>query len=185
MFIRLKKIKGNDYAYLVENSYGKRGGKVRQRVKKYLGRVFRFSRDSSEFDVDSEYIDKNSAAQIVLDIVKFELLAHGFVEKRIRGGGIRYVRDSVFVDLVRRKIYGAKGNSVCLGLNEGILCDFMFRKLLRFDLDSSFEYDEGDVYSEEEVKERNAGMKLARMFVDCGLKVSPSVYLGVFSKVYK
>ena len=185
MFVRLKKIKGNDYAYLVENSYRKRGSRVCQKVKKYLGRVFRFSRDNSEFKYDESYIDKNSAEQIVMDLVKFELVAHGFVLKRIRGGGVRYVRDSIFVDLNHRKIEISLGNSICLGLNEGVLCDYMLRKLLRFEVDSSFEYDEGDVYSEEEVKERKAGIILARMFVDCGLKISPAIYLGVFSKVYK
>ena len=40
-FIRTKKIKGYEYAYIVENTWKKRGCKVKQKTKKYLGRVYR------------------------------------------------------------------------------------------------------------------------------------------------
>lgn len=38
MFVRKKKVKKNVYGYLVESKYTKKGS--RQKVKKYLGRVF-------------------------------------------------------------------------------------------------------------------------------------------------
>ena len=41
-FFRIKKIKGNEYAYRVENEW-KKGTSV-QKVKGYLGRVFRFEK---------------------------------------------------------------------------------------------------------------------------------------------
>ena len=38
MFVRKKKVKKNEYAYLVESIYTRKGS--RQKVKKYLGRIF-------------------------------------------------------------------------------------------------------------------------------------------------
>ncbi|MBW2966023.1 hypothetical protein KY342_02890, partial [Candidatus Woesearchaeota archaeon] len=44
-FIRTKKIKGAEYAYIVENRWRKRRkNKVKQKTNKYLGRVYRFNR---------------------------------------------------------------------------------------------------------------------------------------------
>ena len=40
-FLRIKKVKGNEYAYLVENKW-KSGS--RQKVKGYIGRVHRFDK---------------------------------------------------------------------------------------------------------------------------------------------
>ena len=48
-FIRVKKISGKEYAYLVENKWYKRGFKgkgsgSRQKVSRYLGRVYYFNK---------------------------------------------------------------------------------------------------------------------------------------------
>ncbi len=52
MFIRKKKIKGKEYAYLVENKYI--NGRVKQKVKRYLGKVFRFDR-SGDFPITTVF----------------------------------------------------------------------------------------------------------------------------------
>ena len=67
-FIRTKKIKGAEYAYIVENKWRKRRkNKVKQIMSKYLGRVFRFDRvsvlDFFEFykieDINKYLIEKS------------------------------------------------------------------------------------------------------------------------------
>ena len=89
-FIRKKKIKNREYAYIVENRWRKRVGKgskkgARQQVKGYLGRVFKLE-PKKEIDFFShfcsdgveEYVKANDKKVIILDLVKFELLRHGF-----------------------------------------------------------------------------------------------------------
>ena len=48
MFVRKKKVKKNIYGYLVESKYTKKGS--RQKVKKYLGRVFETENTFEEFN---------------------------------------------------------------------------------------------------------------------------------------
>src|SRR3989338_2867947 len=89
-FIRTKKIYGKDYAYLVENRWYKRKHKgknkgPRQRVNKYLGRVYSFNK--------TEYIDfysfkkiadlgqylkdnSNNKNQVFRDLVEWEMFRH-------------------------------------------------------------------------------------------------------------
>ena len=45
-FVRVKKISGSEYAYLVENTWTERG--TRQRVGKYLGRIYKPDKVKSE-----------------------------------------------------------------------------------------------------------------------------------------
>ena len=87
-FVRTKKIKNKEYAYIVENKYRKRGNPVKQKTKKYLGRVYRFERkndfDFFEFYSISDnisYLDQSSKKKLMLDLIKFELVNHGFKEE--------------------------------------------------------------------------------------------------------
>ena len=45
VFVRIKKIKGNEYGYLVHNKRNKRKKTVKQKVKAYLGRLYRLEKD--------------------------------------------------------------------------------------------------------------------------------------------
>jgi hypothetical protein len=45
MFFRIKKIKGKEYAYLVENEWKKNSS--RQKVKQYIGRVYRLAQKNN------------------------------------------------------------------------------------------------------------------------------------------
>ena len=87
-FVRTKKIKGNEYAYIVENKWKKRGNKVKQKTKKYLGRVYRFDRVNvmdfyEHYDISDvdEYLKQNSKDKIILDLIKLGLFNYGFEEK--------------------------------------------------------------------------------------------------------
>lgn len=65
-FIRVKKIKGNEYAYLVESQWDPGKGGTRQRILEYLGPV----RDLSLEDVPEEYRDEDARAFVLRHSVR-------------------------------------------------------------------------------------------------------------------
>lgn len=112
-FIRLKKVAGKRYAYLVENTWSKKG--PRQSVAKYLGKY-------QEFQV-SEINQKTSGANDTTSLIKQELIAVGFSDKLVLG--------NIKINLQTCTIREGK-KPLVLGLNGGYLCDYTLRKLLHF-----------------------------------------------------
>ena len=76
MFLRNKKVNGNLYCYLVESIHTPKG--PRQKVKSYLGRVFSFE---VKKNVNVLSISNKECKEIVNDLIKYELIKHGFKEK--------------------------------------------------------------------------------------------------------
>ncbi len=76
MFVRIKKIKNQEYAYLVKNEWTSKG--ARQRVKKYLGKTIRPQRiKTNSYLVD----EKKKYSIIIKDLIKHELENHKATEK--------------------------------------------------------------------------------------------------------
>ena len=77
-FFRIKKIKGKEYIYMVENEWT--GKSSRQKVKGYLGKAFRFDMQRNiEFtafwgiqDIE-RYIDENKKEKIMKDLIEWEI----------------------------------------------------------------------------------------------------------------
>ncbi|MBD3354464.1 hypothetical protein GF361_00585 [Candidatus Woesearchaeota archaeon] len=169
-FIRTKKIKGKEYAYIVENKWKKRGKRVKQKTKKYLGRVYRHSKaeetDFYEFfdiqDIKS-YIDEKEKEDIIDDLIRWELDNHGFKEKQGK-----WIKNNCFLDLDKKKVYNEKENNIALGFNDGFLTTYALRKLYNFSADS-----------EEE------GYDFAKMFIEAGINVPKEVFVGIFKKALK
>ncbi|MBW2996433.1 hypothetical protein KY332_03975 [Candidatus Woesearchaeota archaeon] len=167
-FIRTKKIKGAEYAYIVENRWKRK--KTKQKSKKYLGRVYRFDRvnmmDFYEFygisDVD-KYLAEKSKEEIIVDLIKLELFNHGFNEEKNC-----WRKGNCFLNLKEKKIYNEKGNNIALAFNEGFMTTYALRKLHNFRADV-----------EEE------GYDFAKLFVEAGISIPKDVFVGIFSKVYK
>jgi hypothetical protein len=161
-FFRIKKIKGKEYAYLVENEWNRKGS--RQKVKGYIGRAYRFDLKSNvdfwEFlkieDVQ-DYIEKNNKNKIINDLLEWELFKFGIS------------KDEFFIDLSDLKIQKNK-KGVALFINDGFMCNLTLKNLLEFKA-------EGD--------EQNDGYRLARAFVEAGIKVPQDVFVSVFGKIYK
>ena len=82
-FLRTKKINGKSYCYLVQNKHTKKG--PRQKVKKYLGRAFELEqkKEMDFFGIENpnDYL-KKSKKDILNDLIKFELVKHGFRERK-------------------------------------------------------------------------------------------------------
>ena len=184
VFIRTKKLKkksGNiyTYAYLVENKWKKRAKgrkKSRQKVKAYLGRVYNTDKKS---DIDfleslsieniNKYIDEKSKKDIIIDLVKYELLKHGFDEV----GGL-VSNGEIFFDLDKVEFSVLEGlkrkPGIVLSLNEGFMCKETIKRLTHF-------YVEG---TEEEI-----GYKYAKAFVEAGIDVPKEIFIGLFGKLFK
>ena len=87
-FIRVKKINGKEYAYLVENKWYKRkvkgkGRGPRQKVSMYLGRVYKYNKTKNidffnfkNIDNLEYYLKNNGRAKIIKDLVEWELFRH-------------------------------------------------------------------------------------------------------------
>ena len=162
MFFRIKKIKGREYAYIVHNKWRKKGS--RQKVKGYLGRIYRpelknnigFIEHLKISDING-YIEKNSRSRIVKDLVEWEVFKHSIDRKNF------------LIDLENMKIEN-DGKKVVLLVNDGFLCSITLKNLLQFEA-------QGD--------EQEEGYKLARSFVEAGIKIPQEVFVGLFSKLYK
>lgn len=171
-FIRTKKIKGAEYAYIVENKWCKRRkNKVKQKTTKYLGRVYRFDRvsvvDFFEFhkieDIN-KYLDEKSKYDILFDLIKLELANHGFEEKE----GL-LEKQGCFFDLNEKRVRGERSKKIAVAMNEGFLTNYAIKKILRF-----------EAFDEEE-----DGYLLAKMFVEAGLNIPKEIFVGFFRKVMK
>ncbi|MCK4521965.1 MAG: hypothetical protein KAU20_05290 [Nanoarchaeota archaeon] len=160
MFIRVKKLKGNEYAYLVQNRRVR--GKVKQKVKNYLGRVYSYEKinDNGFFefvkkDVD-DYMKDKQFRDIVKDLIRWEFYKHN-----IKGIDVDYGRLNV-----------KKGKKDCaVRLNDGFLYNKSLRELIRFT-------GVGD-------DEREIGYGLAEKFVKAGIKVPEELFVKVFEKHFR
>jgi len=162
-FIRTKKINGKEYAYLVENKWYKRRHKgknkgPRQKVTKYLGRVYVFDKVNDEDFLTfkkindlEQYLKKNnnSKNRIFEDLVEWELFRHSINKEEFT------------IDFSNKKIMKG-GKEVSLRMNEGFLNSFTLNRL--FNLKS------GDSYY------------LAKCFVEAGIEIPKEVFVGVFGK---
>ena len=157
MFIRTKKIKGNEYAYLSENKWSKRSKKVRQMTKKYLGRVYRFDKAKNiEFSFD----DSLSPGDLIRAVVSWELERHGFKRNKnmLEKGGC-------FVDLRDNSVYGNRG-AIAIGMNQGFLADYTLRRLFHYT----------------RIKD---GYDYAKKFVEAGLDIPKEVFIELYKKIFK
>lgn len=180
-FIRIKKIKGIEYAYIVENRWQE--NKVRQKVKKYLGKVYKFERQKFEdeeqelasfvefvHDELEHYLAVTEPKKILLDIVRWELSNHGFKADEKNNRLWRDNKDKRYLfDEKKLAVINVNKSDVALGFNDGLLNTFKLRRLLKLN------------YTGEE---QEVGYKLAKDCVELGLKVPKEVFIGLFEKVY-
>lgn len=166
-FIRTKKIKGNEYAYIVENRWRRK--KTKQKSKKYLGRVYRYDKEKEkdfyeyhEIEDIEKYISEKDKHELISDVIRLELYNHGFVpdEEKV------FVKKCCFVDVDKKKVFNKRGNNISLAFNEGFLTTYSMRKIFKFKAE-----DEDD------------GYEFAKLFVEAGLSVPKEVFVGIFRKM--
>ncbi|RJQ21842.1 hypothetical protein C4580_01615 [Candidatus Woesearchaeota archaeon] len=119
MFVRVKNIKGKQYAYLVENEWTPWGS--RQRVTKYLGKTQPLTRYT---DTDTQL--PRGYQESVRALIIQELKNHGFLHE-----GDLLKNDAICVHLTNKTVRAGTKN-ITLQLNEGFLCDHTLGQLLHF-----------------------------------------------------
>ena len=174
-FLRIKKIKGKEYAYMVENEWKPTAKSIgtlrdvklrgsRQKVKGYIGRIHRFSLtnniDFQQFmkitNVEN-YINSNDKNKIISDLAEWELFKFGVSKEEFS------IAPSIAIVKKSKK-------NVALHINNGFMCNLTMKNLLEIE-------PTGD--------EQHDGYLLARAFVEAGIKVPEEIFVGVFGKLYK
>ena len=161
VFFRIKKIKGKDYSYIVENEWHSKGS--RQKVKRYIGRTHKFSLVSNVgffqyFKIEDiqRYIEYNDKNKIIGDLIEWELFKFGIN------------RNDFLIDLNEKNVRKNKKNIVLM-VNDGFMCNVTLKNLLEFKAED----------------EQTDGYRLAKAFVEAGIKVPQEVFIGLFGKLYK
>ena len=152
VFFRIKKIKGKEYAYIVANEWGKRGS--RQKVRGYLGRVYRFDLKNNigffqfvKAGSIEQYINENNANKMINDMIEWEFFKFGVSKLDFS------------LDLNNKK-------NIVIAINDGFLCNLTLKNLLEFKPED----------------EQNDGYRLARAFVESGIKVPQEIFVGICQK---
>ncbi len=160
MFIRIKKINNQEYAYLVENYWINNSS--RQRVKEYLGKVVKPEKNNfdQQMEFDSDYIN------LVNKLFERELLRHGFKEAIVLEGRTLEL-GKVKANLESFDVVKGKKN-VLLAINEGFLSKKTIQELINF--------------KPLEDKQKT-GLKLAQTILEAGLKVSEDEFVKLFEKI--
>ncbi len=158
-FIRVKRISGKEYAYLVTNSWT--GSGPRQKVAKYLGRVIRPVKTKSENlgaflghtgqQQLQAWISKSSFKEIAAALLNLEMANHSLEGHKI--------------DIENARLLDEKDKEIVLALNEGFLCSHTAKKLLEYDASSDY-----------------SGYNLADSLTAAGIAVDKDVFISLFGK---
>lgn len=155
-FVRVKKVYGGEYAYLVENSWTTKG--VRQKVGKYLGRIYRPEKAKSEglgtflgIEDVRKHIAGSEFRRIAADLVRLEMHNHDVKEAD--------------VNIEECNVKDGKGKEITVAMNNGFLCSHTLKKLL--------EYKPEEDYS---------GYKLADLMTAAGIAPEPEVFIEIYGK---
>ena len=161
-FIRVKIIKGKQYAYLIENKWLKTKKMPKQKVVGYLGSIItphikETMADASFFDFyniyePEDYLGDKSRDTILKDLVKFELVRHDADGKIIKFDSDKFTLTSA-------------NRGIVLKINQGFLCSHTIQALKDFDA-------RGD--------EEDVGIALAKAFVNAGIAVPKDIFIGYF-----
>ncbi|MBW2988034.1 hypothetical protein DRJ48_00810 [Candidatus Woesearchaeota archaeon] len=163
MFVRTKRVKGNEYAYLVKSVWTKQG--PRQRVVRYIGRVFK-PKKVHNIGVE-EYggmavkeLAKEDIQTLLTLLVERELSNHGFQRR-----GKQWVLDGC---VVKPSIGAAtiNGHNIAVRMNEGFLCRSTIRALKR-------------VLG----KDKLSGHELASAFLEAGIDIDKQLFVLLYQRL--
>ncbi|MBI2564489.1 hypothetical protein HYV79_00675 [Candidatus Woesearchaeota archaeon] len=146
-FIRIKKIKGQNYAYLVKNTWTKKG--CRQNVGKYIGKVINCKKLQNDHT-----LTKETYSERILEIIQQELLNHGF---KTETNNLVFEDISISINPLNVK---KKNKNIALQINEGFMCQETLQQLQEF-----------MPKSEKDLE------KLAVLLVEAGIKLNQNIFL--------
>ncbi|MEM3127181.1 MAG: hypothetical protein QW331_03895 [Candidatus Woesearchaeota archaeon] len=160
-FVRKKKIKGKEYAYLVENKWTEKGS--RQKVKAYLGKVLMFPQVKNLELKESEKKD-----EFIKNLVEWELLKHGF-EKQ----GNLFVQNNVKVLFENNKLKLDDSDvEPAFAFNEGYLCNYFLDQLFSLKLEKK------------DKQKPKTMMKVAKLFVNSGINIPQEAFIKFYDAIF-
>ncbi len=173
MFIRIKKIKGLEYAYLVKSVWKEKS--ARQKVVKYLGKIHHIQKTETitfqEF-CEKEKKSSETIKEIIQALMEWTLYQHGFTKDPLIQTKWLLNRGKIVGDPEKLELNaGTKG--VTLKINEGYMNSFTLKELENMQLNKKTE------------EQRQAATTLAKAFVAAGIEVPQDVFIEVFQKVYQ
>ena len=173
MFIRAKKIKNQKYAYLVENRWSKTKKNTRQKTKKYLGKILYLQPSVNiSFNeyfklIDNHSFFKNkSLDEAILDLVRFELLKHGFKEK----DKDIWVNMDIRVDIDKKEVK-QNNKTICISINQGYISEHTLKELFYYLTPRSY-------------IQKDLAKSLATVFVSAGISIEPNFFISFFQQYF-
>ena len=170
MFLRIKKRtnssgKSYEYGYLVLNKYKRRKKSPRQKVKQYLGRVYRFERAFNK-EIEALETEKTTIKENMVLLIKNELKNYGFEEKE----GL-WQRESCFINIEQGICLDQEGRNICVALNDGLLHTSTIGELIDFKPQKGLE--------------KEIGAQLGNALISAGIRPKEAVFIGLFRQVTK
>ncbi|GEM_PF-1094325 len=168
MFIRVKKRtnpSGNtyEYAYQVANKYGKRRRMPKQKVKQYLGRVYRWEKESNNvIEIIEE--QKNDFKENILQLLQNELKNYGFIEKE----GF-WNKENCYINVEQAMCIDKEGKDVCIAINDGFIHRATINDLIAF--------------KPKESLERDIGKQLGNALISAGIRLKEAVFISLFHQI--
>jgi len=211
VFIRTKRIKKAQYAYLVENVWTSKGS--RQKIKSYLGRIIelKYKDENDEYELEESGEEKELIKEDkVSDNIKEDEVKEKKTEfERYIGINLKeFIKDNDIEEIVRKMV---EYETVKAGFEKSqeeknvMMWGNIFINLKTFKTyvkrkhgsvgDVVLKSHEGFI-CKESVKEllkynpmgedeREDAIMLAKLFVEAGLKVEKEIFIEVFAKVVK
>lgn len=170
MFLRIKKRinpsgKTYEYAYWVANKYRKRRKMPKQKVKKYLGRVYKFKKALNQ-EIEVIETEKTTFRQNILLLIKNELKNYEFEEKE----GF-WQKENCQINVEQGLCIDEKGKNICIAINEGFLHATTITALIDF--------------KPKEDLEREIGKQLGNTLISAGIRPKEAVFIELFRQVMK
>lgn len=173
MYIRVKTIKGQNYAYLVNSKWDKKRGTSKQKFGKYLGRIYSPEKqynitlkDITKVQDIEDYIKTTDINQILKDVITVDLLNYNLK----RNKDVFSDKD-FFIDIVNLKVYNQKLVPCTIKINNGYLCDHTLKRLFNTKPSSTDEI--------------QFGKELARAIIEAGAGIEKDLFVLLFDKIYK
>lgn len=173
MFIRVKKIKGLEYAYLVKSVWKEKT--ARQKVVKYLGKIHyveKTQRISFQEFCEKERIKPETTKEIIQALMQWTLFEHGFTKDPLLHTKWLFDHGKIAGDPEALELNSGT-KEVTLKINEGYMNSFTLKELENMHLNKEAE------------EQRSAATILAEAFVAAGIEVPKDVFIDIFQKVYQ
>lgn len=173
MFIRIKKIKGLEYAYLVKSIWKEKT--ARQKVVKYLGKIHHIEKAQSiEFQEFCEKEKKHlqTTKQIIQALMEWTLFQHGFIKDPLLQTKWLFNHGKIVGEPENLELNSGT-KEVTLKINEGYMNSFTLKELENMQLSTKTQ------------EQRSAATTLAKAFVAAGIEVPQDVFIDIFQKVYQ